>query len=166
MASEGGLARSPSPPGADSEDLTRARARRPRPRLHLFESLVLLSWSEDGESGTSTIALFLIFATEPLAMPPVAGTRSGGRGWAFLCAARFAAAFFFSAFLFVIVSVLLPVSSGSWAGGSLLPLLWLPVAGGALDGDADSDLNRQYVDAPLGMPGCLCRKAWGQNFEP
>ena len=97
-------------------------------------------------------------------MPPVAGTRSGGRGWAFLCAARFAAAFFFSAFLFVIVSVLLPVASGSWAGGLLLPLLWLPMAGGALDGDAD--LSRQYVDVPLGMPGCLCRKAWGQNFEP
>ena len=117
---------------------------------------------------TSAIALFLLFAsclgTRSLAMPPVPGTLSG-RGWAFLfalctstsesAACFFSVFFFFFVFLFVIVFVLLPVASGSWAGGSLLSRLWLPMASCIL-----LDLRLPSLDM-LGTRGCPSPKTWG-----
>ena len=143
--------------------------------MRCFESLLLLSWSEDRKSEPSTLALFLVFAsclgTRSLAMPPVAGTRSRGQGFAFLFVLML---FFLFDFLFVVVFVLLPVASGSWAGGSLLLRLWLRIvfillrrlrAGGSLlprlGLPAASCLLPARGPGMLGPRGCLCRKTGG-----
>ena len=151
--------------------------------MRCFESLLLLSWSEDRKSEPSTLALFLVFAsclgTRSLAMPPVAGTRSRGHNFAFLFALML---FFFLVFLFVVVFVLLPVASGSWAGGSLLLRLCLRIVFILLPVASDlwargSLLPRLWLRAAscllpargpgmLGTRGCLCRKTWGYLFEP